>query len=75
MKVRELVKHWEKQPSTEKREHQFKIRLPLEDAARVHALSDLFPEQTACGILDDMLAASLEDLAQTRQLKDRLAEK
>lgn len=75
MKVRELVKHWEKQNSTDQRGNQFKIRLPLEDAARVHALSDLFPEQTPDGILDDMLAASLEDLAETRQLKDRLANK
>jgi len=75
MKVTELSTYWEEKHGGESRPNDFRIRLPLEDAARVHALGDLFPEQDTAKILDDMLAAALEDLSQTRQLKDRMGRK
>lgn len=76
MKVTELSEIWQqKKLQPEARPNSFRIRLPLEDAARIHALSDLFPEQSTSDILDDMLAAALEDLSKTRQLKERMPKK
>ncbi len=75
MKVTELSKHWEEKHNGEARPNDFRIRLPMEDAARIHALADLYPEQDTADILNDMLAAALEDLSQTGQLKDRVRRK
>ena len=39
------------------------MRLPLEDAARLRALAELFPGQTIEEIVTDLLGASLDEIA------------
>ena len=39
------------------------MRLPLDDAARLHALAELFPGQTVEEIVTDLLSAALDEIA------------
>ncbi|MDX5298972.1 MAG: hypothetical protein LPK85_08485 [Gammaproteobacteria bacterium] len=74
MKVTELAKHWEGPASTENRPNTYRLRLPLEDAARIEALAELFPAHRAQDILNDMVSAALETALQTKPLKTAFAE-
>lgn len=72
MKVTDLPKHWEKEKQPEERVHNYNLRLPLEDAARIAALAELYPDRTESDILNDMIAAALDDLVRQSPLKDKL---
>jgi len=39
------------------------VRLPLDDAARLHALAELFPGQAVEEIVTDLLSAGLDEIA------------
>ena len=39
------------------------MRLPLDDAARLHALAELFPGQSVEEIVTDLLSAGLDEIA------------
>jgi hypothetical protein len=73
MKVTDLPKHWESAKAPVERSHDYKLCLPLEDAARIAALAELYPDRSESDILNDMVAAVLEDLAHRSPLKDKLA--
>lgn len=73
MKVTELPQHWEKGKQARERNHEYNLRLPLEDAARISALAELYPDRSESDILSDMIAAALDDLVSQGPLKDRLA--
>ncbi|KXO09632.1 MULTISPECIES: hypothetical protein [Marinobacter] len=75
MKVTDLPQHWEQEKQTTERTHEYNLRLPLEDAARVAALAELYPDRSESEILNDMIAAALDDLITQGPLKDRLADK
>ncbi|SFM12271.1 hypothetical protein [Marinobacter zhejiangensis] len=75
MKVTELPKHWESKPEPVERAHDYNLRLPLEDAARVAALAELYPDRSESDILNDMISAALDDLVRQTPLKDKLANK
>lgn len=72
MKVTDLPGHWEKAKTPQDRTHDYNLRLPLEDAARIAALAELYPDRTEADILNDMIAAALDDLAEASPLSDRL---
>lgn len=72
MKVTDLPKHWEKKKEHVERTHDYNLRLPLEDAARLAALAELYPDRSESDILNDMVAAALDDLVRQTPLKDRL---
>ena len=42
---------------------EYSIRLPLDDAARLHALAELFPGQPIEDIVTDLLHAALDEIA------------
>lgn len=71
MKVTDLVKNWETDSKPETRNNDYYLRVPLEDAARVAALSELFPGRNENDILNDMISAALDDVTETRQPKGR----
>ena len=75
MKVTDLPKHWEKEKEPVERTHDYNLRLPLEDAARIAALADLYPDRSESDILNDMIGAALDDLVRQSPLKDRLENK
>ena len=72
MKVTDLPKHWEQQKEPVEPPHDYTLRLPLEDAARVAALAELYPDRSESDILNDMIGAALDDLVRQSPLKDKL---
>ncbi len=72
MKVTDLPKHWEKKKESVERTHDYNLRLPLQDAARLAALAELYPDRSENDILNDMIAAALDDLVRQSPLKDKL---
>lgn len=62
MTVKELIEHWENTASEKRSAEVYTIRLPLSDAARLHALSVLYPGRTQEQLLTDLLGAALDEL-------------
>ncbi|MDH3694262.1 MAG: type 1 pili tip component [Gammaproteobacteria bacterium] len=62
MKVNELLDHWTEAPSQQLTARKYTARLPVWDAARVSALSELFPARTKTQIMTDLVSAALDDL-------------
>ncbi|WP_404368893.1 hypothetical protein [Marinobacter sp.] len=75
MKVTDLPKHWEKKKEPVERTHDYNLRLPLEDAARIAALAELYPDRSESDILNDMVAAALDDLVRQSPLRDKLTDR
>lgn len=62
MKVRDLAGEWERTASGELTQEQFRIRLDIEDAAKLAALAEMYPKRTEEQILADLVGAALTDL-------------
>lgn len=62
MKVNELMKMWERNASGELAENHYTVRLPLEDAARIAALCEMFPRRSAEDFITDLLSAALSEI-------------
>ena len=62
MKIRDLLKHWEGTRRPALTAETYAIHLPIEDAARIHALAEMFPAVPEKDILRDILAAALAEL-------------
>jgi predicted DNA-binding protein len=62
MKVNELIEHWENTASGALTQESWSIRLPVEDAARLQALAEMFPRRSVEGLLTDLVSAALNDL-------------
>ena len=62
MTVHQLVEFWEKSCSGQLTATTFKIRLPMEDAARIEALAEMYPKRSRESIITDLLSAALGDL-------------
>ena len=62
MKVSELAHMWEETAAGQLTETTYRIRLPLEDAAKVEALSEMYPKRSREHLLTDLLSAALDDL-------------
>lgn len=72
MKVTDLPKHWETTKDDTDRPQSYTLRLPLEDAARIAALAELYPDRSETDILNDMIGAALDDLTRQTPLKGKL---
>lgn len=61
MSFKALLRRWETRPEVEKTEQRFAVRLPLEDAARVQALAQMYGlgEEE---VITDLLHAALEEI-------------
>lgn len=62
MKVSELITVWEKTAAGELTDESFNVRLPVEDAARIAALAEMFPRRSREEIITDLLAAALGEI-------------
>lgn len=62
MKVNELMRHWEKTASGRITEQTYEVHLPLEDAARLEALREMYPKTTPERLITDLLSAALGEL-------------
>ncbi len=63
MKFKSLLDRWKSAPAPARTAAQYAIRLPLDDAARLHALAQIFPGQSIEEITTDLLAAALDEIA------------
>jgi hypothetical protein len=62
VKFKPLLDRWKKDPPPVRTAREYAIRLPIDDAARVHALLELFPGRTAEEIVTDLLHAALDEI-------------
>jgi hypothetical protein len=62
VKFKPLLDRWRKDPPPLRTAREYAIRLPIEDAARLHALLDLFPGRTVEEIVTDLLHAGLDEI-------------
>lgn len=63
MKFKSLLDRWKKTAAPQKTVREYSIRLPVDDAARLHALTELFPGQTVEDLITDLLHAGLDEIA------------
>lgn len=62
MKFSELLKEWETHAAGRLTSEEYPIRLPLHDAARIHALAELFPQRSEAQIITELLHAALDEV-------------
>lgn len=62
MKVAELLELWEQSASGALSDEEFSIRLPVEDAAKLKALAELYPRRSVTELITDLLSAALNEV-------------
>lgn len=62
MKIKTLAASWEKQAKAILTAEEYAFRLPLEDAAKINALAEMYPKRSRSEILGELLSAALEEL-------------
>ncbi|MDA3921640.1 MAG: type 1 pili tip component [Salinisphaera sp.] len=62
MKIGELVSQWQDTASEPRTDHSYNVRLPLYDAAKIEALTEMFPGLTRDRVITDLLASALDEL-------------
>ncbi len=65
MKLNELLQVWGKAEKAVETEERYSIRLPLDDAARVHALAELHSGVDEEQIIRDLLSSAIGELEAT----------
>jgi hypothetical protein len=63
VKFKPLLDRWKKDAAPVRTLREYAIRLDVDDAARLHALAELFPGQPIETILSDLLRTSLDEIA------------
>jgi len=62
MKIRELTLHWEQNAKGRLTQSQYHIHLDIESAARLAALSEMYPKRSAEELLGELISSALEEL-------------
>jgi hypothetical protein len=62
-RFQELLKRWESAPDQRLTVSEYRVRLPLRDAARLRALAELYPDTPMEEIITDLLAMALDVVA------------
>ena len=62
MKVSELMQHWQSTSTGTVTRDAYTIKLPVDAAARVAALAELYPGHNVEQLITDLLSAALEEL-------------
>jgi hypothetical protein len=63
VKFKPLLDRWKKEAAPVRTAKEYPIRLELNDAARLHALAELFPGQPIDVLIADLLRAGLDEIA------------
>jgi hypothetical protein len=63
VKFKPLLDRWKKAAAPAKSAREYAVRLPLDDAAKLQALAELFPGQPVEEIVTDLLSAGLDEIA------------
>ena len=70
-RARELLKDWVANASDVQTSHEYLVRLPLHDAARVHALAEMYPGRTETQILTNLLSVALDEIEEAHHAQER----
>lgn len=62
MPFKQLLEKWRVEPKRLKTVETYAINLPVEDAARIHALEELFPGTDRERIITDLLSLAVREL-------------
>ena len=62
MEIRNLVKQWAEEARGDYAPAAYEVRLPLEDAAKIEALAEMFPRRSREQLITDLLSAALDQL-------------
>jgi hypothetical protein len=61
--MKELLQRWQEQARAPLTAREYPVRLPIDDAARIHALAELFPGRSREQLITELLSAALDALA------------
>ena len=62
MKIRELAQHWEENAKGRLTKTRYSIHLDMESAARLSALTEMYPKHHPEELLGELIGAALEEL-------------
>jgi hypothetical protein len=62
-KFKALLDSWKQKAGPAETQNAYAVKLPVADAARLHALAELFPGRPLEDIITDLLHASLDEVA------------
>lgn len=62
MRFKSLLDSWSKQEPAATTDTDYSVRLSVNDAARIHALVDLYPGMDRERVITDLISASLDEL-------------
>ena len=62
MKLNKLMQYWEKEFSGQLNENGYQIKLSEEDAARLEALSEMYPKYPRENLLRDLISSALNEV-------------
>ncbi|ABI57577.1 type 1 pili tip component [Alkalilimnicola ehrlichii MLHE-1] len=65
MQLKELVESWEETAGERRTPHEYAVRLPLADAAKLAALAEMYPGRSEEDLITDLLSAALDELEAT----------
>ena len=62
MKVSDLITEWNRNAQGRLTDQRYSVCLPLEDAAKLEALHEMYPKKTRDALITELLGAALEEL-------------
>jgi hypothetical protein len=62
VRFKELLESWQQGAAGTRTAAEYAVRLPIDDAARLHALAELFPGRTREQIITELLSAALQEV-------------
>ena len=62
MSFKDLMDSWDEQQEPPMTSQEYAVRLPLNDASRLHALAELYPGIDAERLITDLISASLDEI-------------
>jgi 2-phospho-L-lactate guanylyltransferase (CobY/MobA/RfbA family) len=63
VRFKELLEAWRQEASGVRTAAEYAVRLPVEDAARLQALAEMFPGRTREQLITELLGAALQEVA------------
>ena len=63
MRFKALLESWQDAAAGSRTAQEYAVRLPVDDAARLHALADIFPGRTPEQLITELLGAALQEVA------------
>ncbi|RLQ21376.1 hypothetical protein DWB85_12665 [Seongchinamella sediminis] len=61
-RIDELIERWDRDASGELAPEQYRVCIPIEDAAKIEALAEMYPRRSREQIIADLLLAALDEV-------------